>query len=169
MNLDKKMAEVNEELKAIKAGVTLKQRNKKLYLRGTLPPKPGKEEKGHYQQEIALGLTASEENILKAKNDAIALSSLLKAKRFDWSLYGIKEPRPAPKKDVETIGSLVKRFEEWYLKKGLADGRRPFAVKKTLSKDYLSVFKRLLQNKQLAIDNVSDIYFRRSRIALFRA
>ena len=78
-------------IKANGTEISIKRRNNKLYLRGTIPPKPGKEAKGHHQQEIALGLMANEENLLMAKDEAIAVFSLLKANRFDWTVYGIKD------------------------------------------------------------------------------
>ena len=163
MLINQKLAEINKELKAIKIGITIRRRNKKLYLQGTFPPKPGKETEGHHQQEIALGLEANEENILRAKDEAIAVSSLLKVQKFDWTMYGFKNIEPKTTKTLEqnneTIGSLVERFKEWYLKKGLADGRRPYAVKKTLQVDYLDVFKKLDPIQELNQENVKSLIF----------
>ncbi|NEP46866.1 MAG: hypothetical protein F6K35_49860, partial [Okeania sp. SIO2H7] len=102
-----------------------------------------------------------EENILRAKDEAIALSSLLRAQKFNWNLYGVKNSHPSrntsTKPNIEKIGSLVEKFKKWYWKKGLADGRRPYAVKKTLQVDYLDVFEKLDPAQELKYENVETL------------
>lgn len=50
---------VNERLKAAKVGIKVRQKGNRLYLRGTLPPKPGAEKQHPHQQDLSLGIYAN--------------------------------------------------------------------------------------------------------------
>ena len=153
MDIDQAIQKANQDLKTKKKKLAIKRRGQSLYLRGILPPKPGVN-KGLHQQEIALGLKATDKNIDIAVDEATTAWTLLKSDRFDWSIYTTKSKRSDQK---EKISSLTERFAESYLETGLANGRRPFAVKKTLDKDYLSVFKKLPQDEDLTFELAKNL------------
>lgn len=50
-----RIAQANGRLKSANVGLSILLRNSRLYLRGTLPPKPGSLKDKAFQQEIALG------------------------------------------------------------------------------------------------------------------
>lgn len=79
------IAALNAELKAIRAGVAVQQIGDRLYLRATLPPKPDSDKSAPCQQRIALGVYANEPGVLKAKCEALRLSSDVASGRFKWS------------------------------------------------------------------------------------
>jgi integrase len=160
MDINKGIIEANKELKAAFSTVKITQKSNRLYLRGVLPPKPGQEAKGFHQQHIALGLKATEENLQKAKKEAIAIKLLLQENKFDWSSFSRQNSQKSKTNEKnESITDLTERFSKWYLEKGLADGRRPYAVKDTLKKDYLSVFKKLPANANLTEKVALELMF----------
>lgn len=79
---------VNARLKASLIGVSLQQRGKRLYLRATLPPKPGSKLTEPHQQQIALGIYANPDGLAEAETQAKTLGVLLATNSFDWLKYG---------------------------------------------------------------------------------
>ena len=55
MSLDAKIKEANQKLRVGGTLVTIERRDKYLWLRGTLPPKPDLDRKDSYQQKFSLG------------------------------------------------------------------------------------------------------------------
>lgn len=74
MDCERQIRLANDDLKGIGTEISIRRRNQKLYLVGTFPLKPGREDQGRHQQEIAIGLDATVSNILVAKSEAIAVS-----------------------------------------------------------------------------------------------
>ena len=137
-----RLKQVNARLKAARTGVAVLRKGKRLYLRATLPPKPGLDRDRAYQQDVSLGIYASDEGIKQAEIEAKALGSQLARGKFDWAEW-LKEPQQLP----ETIGRWVTKFEENFFNQR---ARTPAAIK-TWRCDYLSVYKKLPQDEKLAV------------------
>ncbi|MBK4732259.1 hypothetical protein JJD41_20660 [Oxynema sp. CENA135] len=74
--------ELNRELKQINAGVTVRQKGNRLYLRGTFPPKPGSSKQKPHQQDLKLGIYSNPAGLKRAKIEALRVGSLLASKTF---------------------------------------------------------------------------------------
>lgn len=83
--LEEKLKQVNTRLKIARIGVALFRKGKRLYLRATLPPKPGVDRDKPYQQDLSLGIYASDEGIKQAEVQAKALGSQISRDRFVWA------------------------------------------------------------------------------------
>jgi hypothetical protein len=77
--VDRRIEEANQKLNRVK----IWRRDRKLTLRGTLPPKPG--ERGNRQRTIALGIYANPDGVKVALARAQKLESDLNLERFNWS------------------------------------------------------------------------------------
>ncbi|MEM9446905.1 MAG: hypothetical protein AAGA75_00040 [Cyanobacteria bacterium P01_E01_bin.6] len=75
---------VNQRLRASAAGLVVMQRGERLYLRGTLPPKPGSGKLKAHQQEISLKIYANPAGLEYAESKAMELGALIAQKRFSW-------------------------------------------------------------------------------------
>lgn len=75
---------VNGRLKASSAGLTVMKRGDRLYLRGTLPPKPGSTKSKPHQQEISLKIYANPAGLEYAESKAMELGALIAQRRFSW-------------------------------------------------------------------------------------
>lgn len=67
-----RLKQVNVRLKSARIGVTVFRKGKRLYLRATLPPKPGVDRDRPYQQDVSLGIYASDEGIKQFEIEAKA-------------------------------------------------------------------------------------------------
>jgi len=76
---------VNQRLKGAKVEVTVRQKGNRLYLRSTLPPKPGSQKTKPYQQDLAFKIYANPARLEKAEAEARKLGALLAYKEFDWA------------------------------------------------------------------------------------
>lgn len=74
---EERLKQVNVRLKSAKIGVTVFRKGNRLYLRATLPPKSGLDRARLYQQDVSLGIYASDEGIKRAEIEAKALGSQL--------------------------------------------------------------------------------------------
>lgn len=105
MALDIKTA--NEQLTKEGVRIKLKQRNRALFLVGTLPPKPGSSKVKPYQQEISLkAKQASPENIALAMVEARMVDQALRLGRFNWEDYSPKVYKELHK----TINDLIEEY-----------------------------------------------------------
>ncbi|MDX2231614.1 MAG: hypothetical protein NW220_18410 [Leptolyngbyaceae cyanobacterium bins.349] len=102
---------VKQRLKAAKSKARLYQREERLWLQATLPPKTGNPRPKPYQQRISLGLPATEEGFRRAEQVAKLLSSRLISGSFDWKLYLDLEQLPEHK----PIRSHVEEFKQHYM------------------------------------------------------
>ena len=140
--LEEKLKQVNTRLKIARIGVALFRKGKRLYLRATLPPKPGVDRDKPYQQDLSLGIYASDEGIKQAEVQAKALGSQISRDRFVWAEW-LRGSQQLP----ENISRWVTKFEEDYFNRR---ARIPEAIK-TWNCDYLSVYKKLPQDEQLTV------------------
>lgn len=80
-----------------------------VYLRATLPPKPGSARLRPYQQRIALQVQDLPQNKQRIRAAAKRLAYELSAGSFDWAAWGFVEDRPDK---AETLRELVDGFEQ---------------------------------------------------------
>ena len=135
---------INQRLKDGNLGVALRQKGSSLYLRATLPPKPG--ETQWKQRDIALKIYANPAGLERAEAEARKLGALLACKEFDWNIYLNIEPI---KPESVTVAQWIDRFKDHYF---ATHGHNP-EKEATWNKDYLGfVFKHLPQNSELTAD-----------------
>jgi integrase len=141
---------INQELKAAKIRIricTVKEGNT-LFLRGTLPPKPGSGKVGAYQQRVSLGVFASEVGLQFAKGEAIRLAGLLDTYRFSWESY-LPDIFNDSTSQLKKCGEWIKLFEEDFWQTGTRC--------RVTWKDYRKVFKKLPANELLVYDLAKKI------------
>ena len=137
---DYSLSAVNERLKIARIKVQIQQRSKMLWVQGTFPPKPGNDRPLPYQQQISLGLPASEEGFRRAENEARLIGAELVNKEFRWEKYLRADRLP----ETKPCKRWVSEFREHYLNRN--------DLKPTTWKgDWESIYKRLPQNEPLTL------------------
>ena len=145
MNIDQKIKAANGRLKNNYCGLKIEQIGGKLYLRGTLPPKPKTGKTQPYQQRISAA-NANSEGVKIAERLAKKISVQLDAKTFDWNDYLDADAVEQSK----TIGDWVTEFEKDYFSRK----QRTYKTETTWRVEYRAVFKFLPLNEQLTIENL---------------
>lgn len=133
---------INKQLKASLCRLKVEQVGKKLYLRGTLPPKPPSQEKKWKQQRVSLGVNASQEGLKKAKTLALLMGASLENNSFSWDDY--IETGQASQTGL-TVGEAIERFEEIHFQ---THPRNPTTLN-NFKTYYLYHLKRLPNDKPL--------------------
>ncbi|MCG5061323.1 MAG: hypothetical protein KA714_25985 [Limnoraphis sp. WC205] len=101
----------NERIKAVGSKLTILRRKNRLYLRGTLPCKPGETTPdGTKRYEISIA-TADLEGVRIAETKALEITTQLRLNTFNWEMYGVK---PKTKPQHRTMGEIKADFEENY-------------------------------------------------------
>ncbi len=111
------LEKVNLRLKSAKTKVTIRESNGSLQLRATLPIKPGDKDKngtGRKQYNLSLNIPANLDGLKTAEEEAYELGKLIARKTFEWNDKYLGNE--AIKKDFETIGELLEKFEDEYFK-----------------------------------------------------
>jgi len=137
-----RLNQANGRLKAAKVGVKIEQVGNRLYLRATLPPKPGSNKLAPYQQRLALGCHANPTGFRLAEAEARKVGALLDCKEFCWTPYLGTLPEPEKGK---TVGEWVSLFEQDYFTRR---SRNPKS-ETTWTGDYLKVLRHLPQDVEL--------------------
>lgn len=140
--LDGKIKQANGRLKSAKVGVRIDRIGDRLYLRATLPPKPGSAKLHPFQQRIALGLPANGMGLQQAEKEARKVGGLLICGEFTWEPY-----TTAPDRKGETVGEWIAKFELDYFSRR---ERSPQSL--TTWADYQKILKRLPQGETLSGD-----------------
>ncbi len=135
MSLDHLLVEANTRLKSqgcrLKIGIT----GKKIWLRGTLPPKPNAANKKYSQQRIYLNLVASSTGISLAESEAIKINTQLMLKVFNWKDF-IDPKTPL---NAITVGEYVELFKQDYFTRRKSTQKTQL----TYQKDYQASFNKL--------------------------
>ena len=111
------LSEVNLRLKSAKTKVTVRESNGSLQLRATLPIKPGDRDikgNGRKQYNLSLNIPFNLDGLKTAEEEAYELGRLIARKTFVWNDKYLGNE--AIKKDLQTIGELLQKFEEGYFK-----------------------------------------------------
>ena len=147
------LRQVNARLKAGKIGVTILPKGNRLYLRGTLPPRPASLKSRPHQQEIAIGLEATPQGLLQAEKEALKVGGLLACGEFSWQPYLrhslVTQPPPV------TIGDWVKAMEVDYFTRRAQTPQS----QTTWKTNYQEVFNRLPQSQPLTVDALKQTIF----------
>jgi integrase len=142
LEIEGRIAQANGRLKAAKVGVQIQQKGDRLYLRATLPPKPGSSKTVPHQQRLATGQPANPRGVSEAEKEARKVGALLQCREFDWDPY-LKSPD-----SKQTIAHWIERYERNYF----ARRKRSPKSETTWRGDYLKVFGELPADKPLTAD-----------------
>jgi integrase len=105
VDISGKIAQANGRLKDGRVGCSIYLKGDRLYLRATLPPRPGSQQQRPHQQRIALHYHANAAGVQLAEKEARKVGALLDCGEFDWQPY--LGDRPA---EQNTIGHWVEKF-----------------------------------------------------------
>lgn len=86
-DLDARILQTNQRLKAAQLGLQIERRGVKLALRGTLPPRPGSARLRPYQQRLSLGIPATPAGLKQIEQEAKIVAAQLIQNQFDWREY----------------------------------------------------------------------------------
>ena len=103
------LADANARLKAARIRVTIRCRGEALYLRATLPPKPGSRRVKPGQYDLKTGLPLSRDGLRRAEAEAQHLGSTLALKQFEWSDW-LDEKPPEEREIREWIGEFKQHY-----------------------------------------------------------
>jgi len=148
MDIDERLALANGRLKAARVGVSIERRGNMLWLRGTLPPKPGSSESKPYRQKHGLGVKANPAGVQHAEKQARLLGAELQIGRFDWGNWG-KGVAIASR----TVGDWVKEFEADYWNRR----KRTDQSQTTWDTEYAVVLKRLEADQELTSELLLEV------------
>ena len=132
--------QANGRLRAAKVGVTIQQLGNRLYLKATLPPKPGAAKTRHHQQRIALGIHANPAGISLAEKEARKVGALLDCGEFSWAPY---LSLPTSDSSPGTAAYWVQKFEAEF---------RNSVAEITWETEYEAVFRQLQLDQPLTPD-----------------
>ncbi|MBD1871899.1 site-specific integrase [Nodosilinea sp. FACHB-131] len=138
------LADANARLKAAKAGVSINAVGGSLYLRSTLPPRPGSEKTQDYQQRIPLGVYFNPPGVVRAEADAMRLSSDKAMGRFSWGDWVTSTQVSTGK----TVADWIVEMERQYF----ARRKRGPKSETTWDKDYLIPYRRLPPHRALTAE-----------------
>ncbi|MBD3561135.1 site-specific integrase [Planktothrix sp. FACHB-1355] len=130
------LSAVNQRLKAGQIGVTIIQKGNRLYLRGTLPPRPGSDKDKPHQQEIALGIEATSAGMRTAEKEARKVGGLLSVGEFSWWPY---LRHTGVGRENKTIGEWVSELEKDYF---IGRAKNPQSIS-TWKTNYVEVYSKL--------------------------
>jgi hypothetical protein len=137
----------NERIKAVGSKLTILRRKNRLYLRGTLPCKPGETTPdGTKRYEISIA-TADLNGVRVAEEKALEITTQLRLNTFNWEMYGVKSK---PKPQHRTMGEIKADFEENYWRD------RPKSRKKlnTYKTNYQAYFKKIPDSDRFNDKNI---------------
>jgi integrase len=138
---------INERLRWAKLGVTVRQKGNRLYLRATLPPKPNSAHKKPHQQDLALGIYANPVGLERAEAEAHKLGAKLACREFEWGSYLSNDEQAAVELTVE---QWVAQFKQHYM-------ATHSLTERTWIKHWWEVYKRLPQEKPLAVSGLMEV------------
>lgn len=107
--IDGKISQANGRLSLGKIGVTIERIGDRLYLRATLPPRPGASRSEPHQQRLALGIWANPAGVSQAEKLARRISADLACGTFDWELYAAASSK---KTSISALENVLAEFEK---------------------------------------------------------
>lgn len=124
----------NQQLIDLNIGVSIEQKGKRLYLRGTFPPKPSANRSKPHQQYLSLGCYANPDGLKFALAEAKRVGALLACGHFVWEPYLRKSAR-----ESNAAETAIAKFQAHYF------STRPDSptTQQTFKHEYLSVFSKL--------------------------
>ncbi|MBE9127910.1 site-specific integrase, partial [Coleofasciculus sp. LEGE 07081] len=126
--------------------MTILIKGNRLYLRGTLPPRPMSNKSFPHQQEIALGLDATVDGLHWAEKEARKVGFLLESGDFSWKPY--LRHRQVSQLPHKTIGDWISALKTDYF---MRRAKTPQSLT-TWETNYNEVFKRLPLSQPLTTD-----------------
>ena len=102
VDFQSQLASINQKLERVR----LRKKGSRLYMRATLPPKPGDGDRAK-QYDLSTGCNCTPAGLKVARAKALELESLLDRERFDWTPYLKGKSKPP-----ETVGEWLERFEK---------------------------------------------------------
>lgn len=138
---------INQKLKA--AGVRLRVviRNHKLYLRGTLPPRPNLGETKPKQTYLALSLDATAYGYKMAFSEALKIWAAIDQNKFDWSDYTATV-------NWQSCASWIERYKKhWFQSKGDTERNRIYWERE----EWLLGLKCLPQDADLTAELLEEV------------
>jgi integrase len=129
--------------------VKIRQKGDKLYLRATLPCKPGHGD-GAKQYELSTGCRNTPEGIKIALGKAKKLEADILLDRFDWKNWGIDFPEDTPPAKHPNIETLIEQFtvDHWH-----KTPKNP-NTESYFEKSYLGFLKKLPLDEPLSPANL---------------
>lgn len=143
---DGRLNQVNGRLRSGKVGVRVEIHGNFLYLRATLPPKPGDKRDQPYQQRIALGIHANSTGLQLAEQKARKVGAAIDDGSFRWDEY-VKNHVQA-----QTARDWINRLEQDYFARR---ERNPKSMT-TWKGDYADVYNRLPLDEPLTLTVIMD-------------
>jgi len=143
LDIDGRINQANGRLKAAKVGIAVERRGDRLWLRGTLPPKPNSDQLKPYRQKLSLVVRASPAGLQHAEHQARLLGAELNLGKFDWVNWGTSDS------DAElgsSAGEWIKKFEVDYCNRRSRDQQSI----NTWRTDYQSILNKLPADQPLS-------------------
>lgn len=106
--MEKDIKEANARLKSAGTRLAIQRRGNRLWLRGTLPPKPHFNKLKPYQQRMAIDCKASAAGLKKAEQLARKISAELELGQFNWKDY--QDFDETETKSLVTVSQLEEKF-----------------------------------------------------------
>lgn len=141
---EEKLVEVKARLKASNCKVGLKLKGGTIQLQATLPPKPGSNKLGLYQQVISLSIPANLDGLKTAEEEANELGRLIARKQFEWNDKYLGKK----KNDVKTLDIYYSLYIENFFK----------YRKRTIKSDSTFKHYKYLANKYLNFPIEANIH-----------
>jgi integrase len=137
--------QANGRLKLGKVGLRIEAKGDRLYLRGTLPPRPGSSKPDAHQQRLATGIHANPKGISEVERIARKIGALLDCGEFTWDDW-MRTTKATPK----SIKDWIDLFEKDYF----ARRARTARTETTWKGDYMKAFRLLPVDQDLTIDRL---------------
>ncbi|HTL88890.1 MAG TPA: site-specific integrase [Leptolyngbya sp.] len=141
-DLDARILQTNQRLKAAQLGLQIEKRGIKLALRGTLPPRPDSSRLRPYQQRLSLGIPATPAGLKQIEQEAKIVAAQLIQNQFDWQDY--LTFRDGKRLSQQGLSEQIAAFEQYFF----AQPHRsinPAATRATWSAAYAPYLRKLSQ------------------------
>lgn len=119
-SIDQYIEEANARLKGGESALKISRVGQRLYIRGTLPPKPDSSKSKPHQQTITPQDNRANVACLKLiEAECKVIDKLLLKEQFDWIAYQKRDKPP------EQVGDWIERFKTNYFARSLPDEDDP--------------------------------------------